>query len=276
MKTRKNSKRNNIVVIYNSIGDFKKDLERTESDIFKGEYLESMAEGAHAENFTTTANYQEATELMYNGDHQALERLTNCKMVEVNAKHTPRPRTIAGRVGFAPHVANYLNGCPNTMISRTKINSKKRVITVYYHMGCNGHIDAQDIAKTGANLLSAIKAIEAAGVRVNLYVGKITEEKKETAATFVRVKTDGQPLDELKMAYFLANPSFFRRHLFRWVETSPELTQKSWIYGYGCSVQDEATGRRILDEKRIKYDKFVTFYGMQYQTADMILKKLSM
>ena len=267
---------NNICKIYENLTTFAADLSQPENSVFKGHYLSSQETGNEAKKFTLTADYFEANELMKYGDKKALKRLTDAGTPEnVNTTPTPRPRTVASRVGYAPHVANYLNGCPLNMLTRTRVNVPKRTITIFYHIGCGGKTKATEIAKVGANLLSAIKAVENSGVRVNLYVGKITSASTETAATFVRVKTDGQPLDEMKTAYFLANPSFFRRHLFRWWETSPLLTDETWRNGYGWSLSDVDEATRFLTNARVNFDKFVSFYSLRYLSANDILKRLT-
>ena len=266
----------NICKIYENLSAFSADLKQSENDIFNGHYLASQNDGDRYKKFCLTADYNEANDLMYYGDKKALKRLTNAGTPDsINTTPTHRPRTVAARVGYAPHVANYLNGCPLNMLTRTRVSVPKRTLTIFYHIGCSGDTKASEIARTGANLLSAIKAIENNGVRVNLYVGKITEASKEIAATFVRVKTDGQPLDELKTAYFLANPSFFRRHLFRWWETTRLITDPDWRNGYGASLSEKADAEKFLENARVSYDKFVSFYSLRYYTANDILKQLT-
>lgn len=54
---------------------------------------------------------------------------------------------------------------------------------------------------------------------------------------FVRVKDALRIINPLKLAYILVHPSFFRRQGFRWIETCPKITDRTFSYNYGYPLK---------------------------------------
>lgn len=191
--------------------------------------------------FTSTRNYDEACHLAMYGD------MYNAKKVEMAIKrlqggqtgHEERAHACVKRdvVGSSPCVPAAVMGHPNAMYRRHVVRTIRPVVNVYYNTSVSCTVNADDIIEFGAKLVTALKTVERSGVRVNVYVGAFLKDNDERVATFVRVKDSDHDLDALRMAYPIVNPSLLRRHIFRFIETSPKLTQTRWKYGYGRVVE---------------------------------------
>ena len=85
----------------------------------------------------------------------------------------------------------------------------------------------------------------------NLYVASISCMTSGGAAQgfILKIKDSGQYIDLLKTAYPLINPSFLRRHDFRFLEITPGVPYNS---NYGYVIMDEEKTKRIIGEAGIE------------------------
>jgi hypothetical protein len=95
----------------------------------------------------------------------------------------------------------------------------------------------EEFVKAGRNLLDLIVALEAQGCRVALDIMICATTTKQKVACTIRVKDHRQPINPLKVSYLLIHPSFFRRQGFKWIETTPLITDSGFAYGYGCPLR---------------------------------------
>ena len=124
-----------------------------------------------------------------------------------------------------PIVPKVLAGDPQNMLAIKKQSYKStKVINIIYSMSCSGSVSAVEILNNSAKLVEVICQLEKNGYRVNLYTGDnaIFHQKAQTAF-IIKIKDSGNYLDPLKIAYPLVNPSFLRRHSFKWLETFNEF-----------------------------------------------------
>jgi hypothetical protein len=77
------------------------------------------------------------------------------------------------------------------------------------------------------------------------------ESSHEAAGAFIKIKDSGAYMDRKKMAYPLVNTSFFRRHMFKFIETNDGLKDSIWASCYGMAIDKNAAGH----EKRIQIAK---------------------
>ena len=90
----------------------------------------------------------------------------------------------------------------------------------------------------------------------------------------VKLKTDKQPMNPLKISYPLLHSSYERRQFFKFMETMPSLTDKSLSYGYGTPfkiayrVQNELVlyFYSLREEKPDADAEFAKFEGRYFST----------
>lgn len=248
---------NNIVVEqFNGVAEFLKAINsRPANKVFADSELSSETNGYE---FTKTHSYAESSELMAKGYKEGLEKLNAAKNTKITAS-SKVSKTIpqVGIVGHAPHVPNAIAGIPHSMISTTTQTQKSKVVSILYDCTDSGSVKADDFITAGRNLLDLIVALEAHGCRVALDMMIITCSGKQKAACLVRVKDHRQPINPLKVSYTLIHTSFFRRQGFKWIETTPLITDNSYKCGYGRplrhSISNETTDgcREFLRENGV-------------------------
>lgn len=180
-----------------------------------------------------TESWEEAQELLKNGYKEGLNDLmkTASTVKVINPQHKSTFK--AGVVGFAPIVPNALKGIPQAMITKKKVEHKQKTISILYDFGASCSVSNSTILRGGKNMYSLIQSLENKGYRVefNLFNGVSINSKCSGACGItVKVKSYTQPLNPQLISYPIINTSFFRRHIFRWRETSP--LYKGRDYGY--------------------------------------------
>ena len=177
--------------------------------------------------FTGTESFEEAQNLLKCGDKEKADKITaTIRKIKAQGKGTEtRNKLYNSPCGFMPIVPKVLAGDPQNMLAIKKQSYKStKVINIIYSMSCSGSVSAVEILNNSAKLVEVICQLEKNGYRVNLYTGDnaIFDQKAQTAF-IIKIKDSGKYLDPLKIAYPLVNPSFLRRHSFKWLETFNEF-----------------------------------------------------
>ena len=210
---------------------------RPANEVWKGHSLSSET---GSEGFTRTKSYKEAMQFIESGWSEPLEKIkrgveNGFKSNGTRNKAVPR----TGVVGYAPCVPNAILGLPNSMIMTEKTTSKVKAVTILYGMSVTANINQEDIYKAGIVLLNIINDLELAGYRVKLDVEYFSSrEGNDVYGSCVTVKDWRQPLDLKKLAFPISHPSMFRRLGFRWLETNPNVKNRSIRSGYGRNVAE--------------------------------------
>ena len=122
------------------------------------------------------------------------------------------------------------------MITREIQRKQRKTIKIIYCDSANCSTEGQTLIKAGISLLNVINALEKQGITVSLYISFFSSTgDKQDAFSLLRLKNYGEKLSLKKLSFPLANPAMFRRIGFKWVETSQELTDTSYDFGYGRS-----------------------------------------
>lgn len=229
----------NINVIserYDSIDSFLRTTEaRTENSVFAGR--RTCSSKNDDSSFSMTKSFDEAMGLLRNGWEEPLAEIKagvdrNFKSNAVRNKN--RPQT--GVVGYAPCVPNAIMGLPNSMIMTEKTPTKVKAVTILFSVSVTAGYGANQILKSGINVLNIVNNLELAGYRVKLDIEFFSSrESGDLCSVRVNVKDWRQPLDLKKLAFPVSHPSMFRRLGFRWLETVPALTNTGYYMGYGSS-----------------------------------------
>ena len=216
-------KRKDYVEKYESVNEFIKTLnERIKS--YKGEIYNPSFK------FCGTNSLDEANDLFYHGDKENADKVTAAKAkIKAQGKgYETRNSLYNSPCGFMPIVPKVLAGDPNNMLAiKKQAYRSTKVINIIYSMSCSGSVPAVEILNNSAKLVEVICQLEKNGYRVNLYAGDNARFKfkgQEIHTAFIiKLKDSGKYLDSLKIAYPLVNPSFLRRHAFKWLETFPKF-----------------------------------------------------
>ena len=206
--------------------------------------------------FTGTENWEEAQNLLATGYKDGCKDLLNCKTGVTVANELSRPKVTKSYAGYAPCVPAAIMGMPKTMYHKTKVISKQPVINLYYDCGVNCCISTETMTRGGKNLYSLINYLDKHGIRVNLFLLVGIYSQGNFAYLTIKAKNSDTPINPQLISYPLIHPSFFRRHVFNWIETSNCTDYVSFTHGYGYNVRDEFSNIRAkLQEAKILNDE---------------------
>lgn len=255
-KSRKTKKTGvDIIVKFDSVTEFENYFDgKSKSSDWTGEEV-SLSTSEERREFTTTGSFEEAQGLLKYGDRANFEKLVKSGLQATNAAQIgmKKQRQLYTSVtGFAAHVPNYIAGVPTSMIAQRQICLKQRVVNIVFNNSYSFDIEAGKAVESCVDLLNYICQVEASGVRVNLYVASLCQHNHshdEIVGFVLKVKDSGQYMDLLKTAYPLVNPSFFRRHDFRFMEVTEGVKHTPT---YGKVIMDSDTIKKAVGEAGIE------------------------
>lgn len=242
----------------------------------KHQPLFSNSSETNTESFTGTKNYSEANDLLLYGDKELQKKIddSGVKKLRLDIQRTAARRQFRSSVvGAFPNVAAYISGTPNSMITIENIKTNKKVLTIGYSLAVSGSVDKNDIIEASAKLIQALLIIEASGVRINLYSVFHAESRNHQIGFGLKIKTSGQHLDTLKMAYPLAHSSMLRRHCFKFEEVT-EGVPMCFSSGYGRAVSNSNKIKEFCKENGLNLDACCNFYEISNNTPKNIAKML--
>lgn len=221
------------VEIFSSVNEFMQVINtRPENDVFADK--RNIASITGSKKFTQTESMQEADSLFRGGwlkGKKYLHAMTECKPAFAPAPAYKRERKYAGRL----NVGALINGADKVFIKRQKTlrDTMSPVVSVFYDLSIPGCIEEKYLAEASGKLFSAVRDLENEGYKIELNIGCSNAETGNETACMIKLKNSGEALNEVKMLYPCVHPSFFRRHIFRWLETTPLVTERSYSYGHG-------------------------------------------
>ena len=238
---------------FNNLDSFSRFLEgATVKPEFINRYNGPSSVRTDREKWYGTPSFEAADHLFQFGDDKSARKMTPAalqKAAEVRAADL-HPRRVRSVAGFTPNVPAVLQGRPKTMYKIVRQNVDTKVLTVCYDCASDWTIKDTDRA-AALKLVNTVLGIEKKGYRVNLYICACMESSHEAAGAFIKIKDSGAYMDRKKMAYPLVNTSFFRRHMFKFIETNDGLKDSIWASCYGMAIDKNAAGH----EKRIQIAK---------------------
>ena len=252
---------------FDSVNEFLNTIE-------KRPVLKSFSEktGSNDPDFewTGTRNFEEANRLFMYGDKVSADKL-NDKLRKIKAQgkgNETRNNLYNSPCGFLPIVPKVLAGDPQNMLAIRKETYKStKVINIVYSMSCSGSTPADVILEASAKLVEVICQLEKNGYRINLYTGDNAKFNNAETAFIIKIKDSGKYIDTLRLAYPLINPSFLRRHSFRWLERYPNYNAR----GYYGSPMTGTEFRQMLSDK-IKNAKIISIYDIMGKDTEQIAK----
>lgn len=241
---------------FDDLLEFSKTINSRETAPFYKKRFGEMPSHDHRESFRGTKDWETAEKLLLEGDKETAGKMISTG--KIKPAMATKSAFSRGPVGFVPNIPAYLAGNPNNMFSvKPQPYKGKKVINLVVNIAVGFYVSADDLCEFGAKVLGCVSALEKSGYRCNIYVAIASrfDASHTDAACLVKIKDSGKPLNLTKVAYPLANPSFFRRHLFRWIETTGKTNSK--YYG---EVLDDFTSKKLLTKIfRGKYAYVSTF-----------------
>lgn len=202
-------------------------------------------------SFSGTDSYEEAEKLLENGYVEVLSKLRSDvkNKSKISSKFTseldhPIPHNAV--VGYAPCVPAAILGLPNSMISTDRKPMKRKTLSILYSIGANCDTKADWFTQAGAAMLSAVDIIERSGIQTEIWMNFFPSQNgDELTFPTVKIKSYGERYSVQKISFPIANPSMFRRIGFKWLETTPDITQKGFSSGYGRSPDFDVLEKNI-------------------------------
>lgn len=176
--------------------------------------------------FYGTESYEESVQFAEKGDLKnfALIKQEKTKIKSKECEFVLTVKNLLQPAGGVPVVPLALKGVPNCFISRVKAKIPVKVLNLGLYVGVNHSTASDSIVKYSSYIASFISILEMNNIRINLFYCKQSYSKSVKADSqilVVKLKKAEQPLNLLKLSYWLINPSVNRRQGFRWIETLP-------------------------------------------------------
>lgn len=219
-------------------------------------------------SFYLTKTYEEANALLLNGYVEGVNAI-KCEIAKLK-KQTATRRGISYKPqGSSPSVGRYLSGNPNCMRKSVQKVVPSKVVRVYFSSSVSCCVDGKDVLKYGAELVNIVKSIEDKGYRTEIIDINISKEKRsgncDCAIVTTRIKRASETLNLAKVSYCMVHPSWQRRHLFRWIETSPATDTARYTECYGNAMspafnKDRLACKEIFKNIMTKDDLYLDFY----------------
>ena len=207
---------------FNSVEEFSNWLQVTPQTANGKEFDASNKVSKYNTEFTGTESFEEAQELLKYGDKVNADKITaTIRKIKAQGKgNETRNKLYNSPCGFMPIVPKVLAGDPQNMLAirKERYNSTK-VLNIAYNTMVSWSISTEEIIETAAKVANVIASLEKNGYRVNLYAYSCGRDLKNNYySLLVKIKDSGKYLDTLRIAYPLVNPSFYRRHVFGYME----------------------------------------------------------
>jgi hypothetical protein len=106
--------------------------------------------------------------------------------------------------------------------------------------------------KGGINFISLVNSLEKQGYRVKIDIIFSTVSNGTTASISMTLKEYGQATNLLKLAFPLVHPSMLRRFAFKWLETTPDLKENSFTFGYGTPLNHVVKDNLVKEREHLK------------------------
>lgn len=229
---------------FNSIQEMLKVLnERENNKVMRNEFSSQKNDGP--DGWYGTTSYEEAEELITNGYIEILDKIKAGIKFDAteNSKIIPENNVF----GYIPNVPNAMMNLPKSMIYAKRIPRKINTVDLIYCPVDTIFTEAQEFIDNGIKVLNVINSLEKNNIRVSLKVAlKCSECGNEVTLATVTLKNFKEKLNLQKICFPIAHPSMLRRFGFKWLETTPELTDYSWRSGYGRTTTNYPETKEII------------------------------
>lgn len=228
--------------------------------------------------FTGSEDFPSAHKLLLYGDKNLQKKIEAAGVSDVRTnirKYVVRRELYSSVVGAVPNVPAYLAGAPNSMVNIRMKKQRHTVVNVGYNSAVLAGVNADNIVKCGARLVSALMILEARGIKSNVYCLDLDVLERQYVSYSIKIKSSGQKFDTLRMAYFLAHPSMNRRHKFRFQEITDGVTKDFVSCGYG---QPETRAQKMIEhfkEQNLNLDAAFCYESLKNMSVEDIINTIT-
>lgn len=200
-------------------------------------HRKSSTEGTYT--FTGTESFEEALNLLKTGWTSVAKEIEKKLKAKIRSiSHERTRKSYYDVVGGQASVPRYLQGIPTNMVNQKIVAKKQKVINVYKNVTYAAFVKTETIKEESVKALEIVRAIEATGSRVNLFI--IMGAKSPQGISFsIKIKSANERLNISKVAFPMVHPSMLRRLYFRMIEVFPGITDSDFRNGYGLPAGDE-------------------------------------
>ena len=195
--------------------------------------------------------WKQALEFVETGDKKTGNRVEK-EFYEIKAAGKPilTEEYVFADEGLFIDVGTFLEGNPEYFVQNEEglQTERKSVVTIMINCCQNAHTSGAAYFTRGAHTLNLIESLEKLGHPVEVVAafatdatGSQTPEKWDASECTIVIKRSDQAVDYDKIAYCIANVSFFRRLMFRYFETRSNNYRKRFDVpnGYGTAGEIE-------------------------------------
>ena len=217
-------------------------------------FHELASQSKNDKEWFQTSSYEEADKFLMEGWNAKIDELKT--VIENYSQNVivQRRKQIKNVMGFAPCVPRALKGHPKSMMDFTKTSKTEKRNTIHLVLNscatCN--VSGETLLKCGLTVLKMAVILDKSNIRTRIdVVPKMSYVSCDGDACYgctVMIKDYRQPFNYSKMAYPIANPSFFRRHGFAYHERmSGDMSAWSLRYGYSIAMCSESNKKKYLE-----------------------------
>ena len=233
-----------------------------------------------------TKTYIDAMDIIKKGYYEPLEKMKKALLDIGRNQERNRPKLKNDYVGFIPHIPNTLMGLPMTMLNKEKTPNRPKTIHLIYNFAASAKTMPDEMVQGGINFISLVNSLEKQGFSVKIDMLSSFGTDRTLSSFTVNVKEYGQPLNLLKLTFPLVHPAMLRRVSFKWLETTPELKDADFTFGYGIPLQhlmryDLESESNYLKGLGVIKDNENTFYcnmdtAIKSKSPDDLAKRIGM
>jgi hypothetical protein len=231
---------------FNSLSEY---CEYLTNGVHNGRITSHLSSDAQGSEWSGTDSYEEAVQLCLYGDYSdRFNELLKLKddLDESILEKKKIGKQVVSKVGYIPHIPNYLIGYPLQMINTEYTEFKNtEYITIYFNVSQLGTYTKQQFYHKGVICLSLIEHFESAGYKVILKLFAASYCKHQTILTYFNLKHENERLDIRNLFFPMTNVAFLRRMHFRLREITEEL-EGFWSENYGYSLTSKEI-KSLLD-----------------------------
>jgi hypothetical protein len=255
-----------IVKKFDSLNEYSRYLNSETSQLFKKYGYAASVSGSY--KFTGTHSFDEAENLMKFGDKENLAKLQTCllKVSLHGSGENKKVETYRSFVGYAPHVPSYVAGQPKTMLRKKVVKTvNAKVLNIMYNPTAHCETTAEELINVSIQIMNFINNLEKQGYKVNLYTLISVIGSKECLSQIVKIKSSDDYTDLAKIVYPMVNPSFLRRHFFKFMEVTDEIKGRGFCGTYGLPIYSQPEVEPLWKQMGIRIDYYFNYYEHTYQ-----------
>ena len=146
------------------------------------------------------------------------------------------------------------------MINQKPLKVSQKILNIFIDGAVSCGVSSNKIKEAGVIYASVIDILEKRGYRCNLYIIESSTYNSWDYYSITRVKTDREPFNLKKLAFPIANPAYFRRVGFKWIES-----------GYGRPIDSKKKMKETLE----KYLKMNIILWRKNENYDVTVENVS-